>query len=113
MDDGAEVEPWSAIPALVHFATYAWAPHDVSPETARALSAKISMAVANIDVQKYIVASGMDVPPGTDPETGTTNMAKWLLWEDPLLNHLSPQVCGLPLWLRSMKFGVVSIPRWN
>ena len=23
---------------------------------------------------------------------GTTNLAKWLMWEDPLLSHLSPQV---------------------
>jgi hypothetical protein len=35
-----------------------------------------------------VVAPYLMVPTGW----GTTNLAKWLLWEDPLLSHLSPQV---------------------
>jgi hypothetical protein len=27
-----------------------------------------------------------------DPRTATTNIAKWLLWDDPLLQPLSPMV---------------------
>lgn len=36
----------------------------------------------------YIGAPYVTVPTGW----GTTNLAKWLLWEDPLMAHLSPQV---------------------
>lgn len=37
-------------------------------------------------------ACAIDSAPGAPTGWGTTNLAKWLLWEDPLLAHLSPQV---------------------
>ena len=37
-------------------------------------------------------AASLDSAPGVPTGWGTTNTAKWLLWEDPLLTHLSPQV---------------------
>jgi hypothetical protein len=92
MDDGAEVEPRSVTPLLTYFAAHAWAPEATPDHEIRAAAAATAAAVAWVDSAVYTMASGMDVPPGVDPRFATTNVAKWLLWEDPLLQPLSPMV---------------------
>ena len=37
-------------------------------------------------------ACDLDTLPGTPDGWGTQNVAKWLLWEDPVFGHLAPQV---------------------
>lgn len=89
MDDAAEVELWSAAPALAFFAARAWSPVSLTRQILQEHAAAMCKAIAGVDARAYIVASGIDIPPGMEPGQGTSNIGKWLLWEDPLLQHLS------------------------
>jgi hypothetical protein len=45
-----------------------------------------------VSFNTVVDVSAVDSAPGIPTGWGTTNTAKWLLWEDPLLHHLSAQV---------------------
>lgn len=75
------------------------------------MATRAAMTLASIDVSTYNLAASMDVPPGVDPSVyRPSNLAKWLLWEDPLLRHLSGQLehAGLPLMEVANYYGELS-----
>ncbi|KAK3261420.1 hypothetical protein CYMTET_29671, partial [Cymbomonas tetramitiformis] len=94
-DDGAEVAPASAMAGLHYFAQLV---RSVSVEgvlrgeikrmAGMSFEALSGQGVSFGDV---LEACAIDSAPGAPTGWGTTNLAKWLLWEDPLLAHLSPQ----------------------
>mmetsp|Transcript_24190 Transcript_24190/g.59404 ORF Transcript_24190/g.59404 Transcript_24190/m.59404 type:complete len:390 (-) Transcript_24190:141-1310(-) len=50
------------------------------------------MRSAGASFKDILDTCAIDQAPGVPTGWGITNLAKWLLWEDPLLAHLSPQV---------------------
>jgi len=51
-----------------------------------------ALAQQGVSFNTVVDVSAVDSAPGIPTGWGTTNTAKWLLWEDPLLHHLSAQV---------------------
>lgn len=51
-----------------------------------------ALSQQGVSFNTVVDVSAIDSAPGIPTGWGTTNTAKWLLWEDPLLHHLSAQV---------------------
>ena len=50
------------------------------------------------DFDDWVKASEIDsVPCLAAPEKSHTNISKWLLWQDPLLGLMEPQLAGVSL----------------
>ena len=52
----------------------------------------VLMRTGGASFKDVLDTCAIDQAPGVPTGWGTTNLAKWLMWEDPLLSHLSPQV---------------------
>ena len=92
-DDGMECDIYSALPGLQFFAEHAYA-DSVSQELLRA-NFRGSCAA---DFDAWVKASEIDsVPCLSAPEKSDTNVGKWLLWEDPFLGLMQPQLAGVSL----------------
>ncbi len=92
-DDGMECDMFSALPGLQFFAEHAYA-DAVDQELLRANF----RGSCDADFDDWAKASEIDsVPCLAAPEKSYTNVGKWLLWQDPLLGLMDPQLDGFSL----------------
>lgn len=92
-DDGAECELYSVLPALQRFAE-----HGYSDSIDEDLLRANFFGSTNALYDDWIKASEIDAAPGVaKPEEGPINVAKPLLWQDPLLAVFDPQLEGVSL----------------
>jgi hexosaminidase len=92
-DDGMECDIFSALPGLQFFAEHAYA-ESVSQELLRANF----RGSCDADFDAWVKASEIDsVPCLSAPEKSNTNVGKWLLWDDPFLGLMEPQLAGVSL----------------
>jgi hypothetical protein len=85
-DDGAECEPFSALPALAFFASHVYGVANVDLSTVTDL---LHVIAPHMDVHAYFRAAHLDLPPClSNASSSVSNVSKWMLWEDPLLMHL-------------------------
>ena len=95
-DDGAEHAPISAAAGVAYFAELTrLSPRERSrPNVMQRAeeSFPVIMRSGGATFKDVMDTCAIDQAPGVPTGWGTTNLAKWLLWEDPLLSHLSPQV---------------------
>ena len=92
-DDGMECDVFSALPGLQLFAEHGYA-DAVDPALLRANFRGSCDAV----LDDWVQASGVDsVPCLADPAKSRTNAGKWLLWQDPLLALMDPEIEGCAL----------------
>jgi len=99
-DDGAECDPFSALPGLQFFAEHGYA-DQVSAVRLRANF----QGGCDADFDDWVRAADLDALPDIryplqfQREDGKTagNPSKWLLWQDPLLSLMDPRVEGIPL----------------
>ncbi len=91
-DDGMECDLFSALPGLQFCAEHAWA-----DRVDNAFLAANFRGACDADYTAWLKAAGVDSVPGpVDPAKTSANIGKWLLWQDPLLGFLDPQVDNLP-----------------
>jgi hypothetical protein len=92
-DDGMECDVFSALPGIQFFAEHAYA--DSVDE--RQLRANFRGSCDG-DFDDWVRGSGIDsVPYLATPEKSYTNIGKWLLWQDPILGLMEPQIAGVSL----------------
>jgi hypothetical protein len=92
-DDGMECDVFSALPGLQYFAEYNYADR-VDPALLRANF----RGSCDADFDDWAKAAGIDSVPGlADPRKNESNVGKWLLWQDPMLSFMDPQVADYPL----------------
>eukprot|EP00976_Prorocentrum_cordatum_P014918 299009-Prorocentrum_minimum.AAC.1 len=100
-DDGAEVAPVSVVAGVMYFLAAVHAANGKEAPTRGDVKRRADGLFAALAQQGNLFndcleAAALDSAPGVPTGWGTTNTAKWLLWEDPLLTHLSPQVRAQP-----------------
>lgn len=87
-DDGMECDLFSALPGLQFCAEHAYA-----DQISAALLRADFRGSCDADFDVWMQASELDSVPGPQGAVKTTaNVSKWLLWQDPLLGFLDPQV---------------------
>jgi hypothetical protein len=92
-DDGAECDIFSALPGVQFFAEHAYA-DSVNQGLLRANF----RGSCDADFDDWVKASEIDsVPCLASAEKSDTNVGKWLLWQDPLLGLMEPQIAGVRL----------------
>jgi hypothetical protein len=92
-DDGTECDMFSTLPGLQLFAEHGYA-DAVDPALLRANFRGSCDAV----LDDWLKASEVDsVPCLAEPEKNSTNVSKWLLWQDPLLALMDPELEGCSL----------------
>ena len=92
-DDGMECDLFSCLPGLQFFAEHAYA-DELDPKLLRANF----RGSCDADFDDWVRASDLDsVPCVPDPGESRTNVSKWLLWQDPFLPLLDPQLDGYSL----------------
>ncbi len=90
-DDGMECDLFSALPGLQYCAEHAYA-EEVNP----ALLRDNFRGSCDADFDLWLKACELDTIPGaSDAQKSWANVSKWLLWQDPLLGFLDPQVDDL------------------
>lgn len=88
-DDGMECDLFSALPGLQYYADHAYSASSPDLKTTAANLHGSSGA----DFDAFLLASEIDqLPMLADPREMPENCSKWLLWEDPLLGFLHPQL---------------------
>jgi hypothetical protein len=86
-DDGMECDLMSALPGLQHYADHAYGDPDRRTTTANLRGS------AGVDFDAFCLAADIDQLQGlSDPREMPGNCSKWLLWEDPMLALLTPQL---------------------
>ncbi len=92
-DDGMECDIFSALPGIQFFAEHGYA-DDVEPTLLRANF----RGSCEADFDDWFKAAELDsVPCLLDHARSHTNVSKWLLWQDPFLGLLDPEVEGFVL----------------
>ena len=98
-DDGAEVAPASIHAGLHYYAEAMRGSPRIGPGRRSEVQGRaegvfdaLAAAGAGGRFRQVYEAARMDVVPGMPESWGAQNLAKWLLWEDPLHGHLSAQV---------------------
>ncbi len=92
-DDGMECDVFSSLPGIQYFAEHAYADR-VDGDLLRANF----RGSCNADFDDWVRASDLDsVPCVPDPGESRANVSKWLLWQDPFLPLMDPQVEGCSL----------------
>jgi hexosaminidase len=92
-DDGMECDVFSALPGIQFFAEHGYA-ESVDDRQLRANF----RGSCDADFDDWVRASGIDsVPCLAAPEKSHTNIGKWLLWQDPILGLMEPQIAGVSL----------------
>ena len=92
-DDGAECELHSVLPAIQRFAEHGY--NDAIDES---LLRANFFGSTNVSYDDWLQACEIDAAPGlAKPEEGAINIAKPLLWQDPLLSVFDPQLEGISL----------------
>lgn len=88
-DDGAEFHPASVFPAIQYFAEYAY----VGNPDASALERQFAAIFPEVSLAGYLKASRLDEIPDAQGKPGCCpNPSKWILWHDPVLGFLNPQI---------------------
>lgn len=89
-DDGMECDMFSALPGIQFFAE-----HGYADEVAPVLLRRNFRGSCEADFDDWFRGSELDsVPCLTDHARSHTNVSKWLLWQDPILGMLDPEVEG-------------------
>jgi hypothetical protein len=92
-DDGMECDVFSALPGIQFFAEHAYADtvnHKLLRDNFR--------GSCDADFDDWVKASEIDsVPCLAAPEKSHTNISKWLLWQDPVLGLMEPQLARVSL----------------
>jgi hypothetical protein len=92
-DDGMECDVFSALPGIQFFAE-----HGYSEQVDQLLLRANFRGSCDADFDDWVKASGLDsVPSVPDPGKSRSNVSKWLLWQDPFLAFLDPQLDGFSL----------------
>ena len=92
-DDGMECDVFSALPGLQLFAE-----HGYADSVDEALLRANFRGACNADLDDWLKAAEVDsVPCIADPGRSQTNVSKWLLWDDPLLGLMEPQIADISL----------------
>lgn len=92
-DDGMECDVFSALPGLQFFAEHGYA-DEVDPGLLRANF----QGACNADFDDFVKASETDSTPlFPNPGRSCNNMAKWLLFDDPLIGLMEPQTAHVSL----------------
>jgi hypothetical protein len=92
-DDGMECDVFSALPGIQFFAEHAYA-DTVNPKLLRANF----RGSCGGEFDDWVKASEIDsVPCLVAPEKSHTNIGKWLLWQDPMLGLMEPQLARVSL----------------
>jgi hypothetical protein len=87
-DDGMECDLFSALPGMQYFAEHGYS-DTVDPDQIRCNFR--GSCDANFD--DWCKASELDaLPICPNPAQSATNVSKWLLWDDPLLGLMEPQI---------------------
>lgn len=87
-DDGAECDPFSALPAIQYFAEAAYGNTDPEDVLAERL-----LGSCNISLSDWVGASEIDYYSELgDTSQAILNSGKWLLWHDPLLGFLETHI---------------------
>lgn len=87
-DDGMEVDIFSSLPGIQYFCDHAFSESPDSESTR-----KHFRAVCESEFDAWVRAAQIDsIPTIKDAGLSKTNVSKGLLWEDPLLALLDPQV---------------------
>ncbi len=92
-DDGMECDIHSALPGIQYFADYGY------NERIDRESLKTNfLGSCRGRFEDWVKASELDhVPAVQENKDSRTNVSKWLLWQDPILGLLDPEVEGLKL----------------
>ncbi|MES2309421.1 MAG: beta-N-acetylhexosaminidase [Verrucomicrobiota bacterium] len=86
-DDGMECDLFSALPGIQYFADHAYA-HQVKKETVQ----ENFRGSCDATFHSWYRASDLDmIPQVASPEESTTNISKWLLWDDPFIGVAQSQ----------------------
>jgi len=92
-DDGMECDIFSALPGIQFFAEHAYA-DDVEPVLLR----RNFRGSCEADFDDWFRGAELDsVPCLVDHARSHTNVSKWLLWQDPFLGLLDPEVADFSL----------------
>jgi hexosaminidase len=92
-DDGMECDIFSALPGIQFFAEHAYA-----DEVAPALLRANFRGSCEADFDDWFKAAELDsVPCLVDHARSHNNVSKWMLWQDPFLGLLDPEVAGYSL----------------
>jgi hypothetical protein len=92
-DDGMECDLFSALPAMQFFAEHGYG-ETVDSDLLRANFRGSSQA----DFDDWCKGSELDaLPICPNPAQSATNVSKWLLWDDPFLGLMEPQLDGCDL----------------
>jgi len=92
-DDGMECDIFSALPGLQLFAEHGYA-DSVRPGLLRANF----RGSCGADYDDFVKASDLDAVPCLEsPDKSAANVSKWLLWQDPMLAIMDPQLDGCSL----------------
>jgi hexosaminidase len=88
-DDGMECDVLSALPGLQYYADHSYG--DSPPD--QKITAANLRGSCGADLDAWMTASKIDqLPMLAEPREMPENCAKWLLWEDPMLGFLHPQL---------------------
>jgi hexosaminidase len=91
-DDGMECDIFSALPGMQYFADLGYG--DASDDKTFHENFR---GAAGFELGGYVKASGIDTPPGVEePKKCEGNISKLLLWQDPLLSIIDPQMPQSP-----------------
>ncbi len=92
-DDGMECDIHSALPGIQYFTEYGY---QESADRIRLHTHFLGSCRGRFD--DWVKASELDqVPAVQGNKESRTNVSKWLLWQDPLLGFLDPEIAGLKL----------------
>lgn len=92
-DGGMECDFYSSLPGVQYFAEHAYA-DGVDPDRLRA-NFRGSCAA---DFDDWVMACDLDNVPGlTSAQGASSNITKWLLWQDPLLAIMDPTLEGVEM----------------
>ncbi len=92
-DDGMECDVFSALPGLQFFAEHGFA--DTVDEK---LLRTNFLGSCGVDYDDWVAPSRLDEAPGlVEHSHSSTNVSKWLLWQDTVLGLLDPEIAGVPM----------------
>ena len=99
-DDGNECHPASVLPAIQHFAEWAY----VDEPVADVLEKQFSILASGAPLSLYLRASDLDeVPAMRGAAHSGSNTSKWILWSDPILGTLDAHLTDdLPSHYRAL-----------
>lgn len=94
-DGGTEGDIFSTLPALQHFAEHVYSQKEAVDPSLRKANFRGS---CDAHFDDWVAACAIDDVPGfTDPMAASSNVSKWMLYQDPMLAIMSPNLKDLDL----------------